>query len=68
MRQLVQYFEEIRLGEVHNPHTNRREMLTEHVTVCPACRSLRSLRHEGNMVECVDCCWQSPVVDHSRVA
>lgn len=57
MSPLSRFLEEIHLGLVHNPHRERWEHLTELVTVCPACGSLHSLRHEERMVRCTDCRW-----------
>ena len=57
METLRQYLEDIHLGVIDNPHTDRREMLTEKVTVCPACRSMHSLRLEGAVVRCEVCEW-----------
>ena len=68
MDQLYRYVETFHLGNVHNPHTGRREMLTEMVTVCPACGSLRSLRHEGKMVSCVNCLWMTPAIEQTEAA
>jgi ribosomal protein L37AE/L43A len=68
MKQLARFFEEIHLGEVINPHTNHREVLTEMVTVCPSCHSLHSLRHDGDVVHCVHCYWSTPATDHASIA
>ena len=57
MELLRPYIEEIRLGIIDDPHTSRRSVLTERVTVCPCCRSLHSLRHDGKFVYCIDCDW-----------
>lgn len=68
MEQLARYFEEIHLGVVHNPHTNKHEALTEMVTVCPSCHSLNSLRHDGDVVHCQQCYWSTPVVKPMKAA
>ncbi|HEY3379414.1 MAG TPA: hypothetical protein VGL77_18200 [Armatimonadota bacterium] len=60
MKHLARFSEKIHLGVVHNPHTDLRESFSEMVTVCPSCHSLRSLRHEGDIVHCLDCMWTTP--------
>jgi len=59
MTLLRAYTEEIRLGVIHDPHTSRPTVLVENVTVCPACRSLHSLRQDGKRVFCTACGWHS---------
>lgn len=66
MEQLSRFIEKIQVGNIHNPHTNRHEVLTEIVTVCPNCGGLRSLRHEGKMVKCLDCLWFTPDIDTTK--
>ena len=68
MKQLARFTEEIHLGNIHNPHTDHHERLTEQVTVCPSCHSLRSLRHEGGVVHCLECAWGTPDIDHGKMA
>ena len=57
METLSRFLEEIHLGVVDDPHTNSRVALTEKVTVCPACRSLHTLREEHGHVFCLACAW-----------
>lgn len=59
METLTRFLEEIHLGVVDDPHTNSRVVLTEKVAVCPACRSLHSLRIEHEVVRCMMCGWAS---------
>ncbi|HOF88519.1 MAG TPA: hypothetical protein PLZ36_10510 [Armatimonadota bacterium] len=57
METLARFLEELQLGVVDDPHTNSRVALTEKVTVCPACRSLHTLREEHGHVFCLACAW-----------
>jgi hypothetical protein len=57
MDTLTRFLEELHLGVVDDPHTNSRVVLTEKVTVCPACRSLHTLREEHGDIHCVACAW-----------
>lgn len=57
MELLLPFIQEFRLGAVQDPHTRRDVMLTERVTVCPACQRLHSLRHDHRHVHCIDCGW-----------
>ena len=59
MELLTPFIEEFRLGIVDDPHTRRKTVLTEMVTVCPACRSFHSLRHEGRVIYCTECAWST---------
>ena len=53
------YTEEIRLGVMYDPHTKRRVVLTEMVTVCPCCHSFHSLRVKNSIVSCAACGWNT---------
>lgn len=68
MAQLSRFVEEIHLGTVHDPHTDRPFALTELVTVCPACLSLHSLRQEDIAIRCVECLWTVPAHEPVQVA
>jgi hypothetical protein len=68
MEHLNRFVEEITLGFVDNPHTRRKERLTEKVTVCPACNSLHTLRHEGEVVLCTVCLWDTPAKKTTHAA
>jgi LSD1 subclass zinc finger protein len=57
MKLLQPFIEELSLGVLFDPHTKRKTLLTEKVTVCPSCRSLHSLRHDGQHVFCAECGW-----------
>ncbi len=59
METLTRFLEEIHLGVIEDPHTNSRMVLTEQVTVCPACRGLHTLRQEHDRIRCAVCAWAS---------
>jgi len=59
MKLLQPFIEELPLGVHFDPHTRRKTVLFEKVTVCPSCRSLHTLRHDGQHVFCTDCDWST---------
>lgn len=59
MELLLPFIQEVRLGTIDDPHTRRRVMLTEKVTVCPSCQRFHSLRHREREVCCIDCGWST---------
>ena len=63
MAHLALFVEELDLGFVEDPHTSRRVMLTEKVTVCPSCASIHSLREQDTQVRCIECEWATPAPD-----
>ena len=68
MTVLAHFLEKLHLGVVEDPYTNRRWVLTETVTVCPACRSLHSLRHERAEILCLECAWHTRVLEPASAA
>lgn len=68
MKLFARFLEEIPLGVVDDPHSERPIVLTEMVTVCPACRSLHSLRHNGKVVHCVECFWSTAPLEPVQAA
>lgn len=65
---LSRYVEEIHLGVVDDPHSDRSVILTEKVTVCPSCSCLHSLRHEDEQIFCVECLWNTPTGEPAQAA
>jgi len=59
MKLLLPFIEEVPLGLHFDPHTSRKTLLTEKVTVCPCCRGLHSLRHDDQHVFCTECDWST---------
>ncbi len=64
MQPFARFLEEVRLGIVHDPHTDHHTLLTEMVTVCPSCRGLNSLRLYQSDVHCAECHWSTPVQEN----
>lgn len=68
MESFAPFIEEVALGIVDDPHTNKAMVLKELVTVCPSCLSMHSLRKEGAVIHCVECFWSAPARQPAHAA